>query len=190
MPQRVLLLALLALAACQPGPPTRADLLARLQAALPASDTDSVGVRTGFATFENEMVAANPGHEADISAILDDYANCISIGLSQAAPALAIAAADASLTDGEIEQLIAFYAGPDRARFVAIEVREENGEVLSAADAAFLARYRDTDAARKFSLAMASAARAFPATDDGRRMIGACTLRMRSAFGQADLTMP
>jgi hypothetical protein len=44
--------------------------------------------------------------------------------------------------------------------------------------------------AQKFSAAMAETARAFPATEEGREMIGACTLRMRSAFGRAELVLP
>lgn len=192
MPLKVVALGLMALAAaCQEPSPDRAALLAQLQAALPQSTRDdTAGVRTGFAEFEAQMVAVNPGREAEIGAVLNEYAACISGGMRGAAPRLVITAADSSLSDAEIEELIAFYSGPDRARFVALEEREQAGEALGAEDSAFLQRYRGSAVARKFSAAMAETARAFPATEEGREMIGACTLRMRSAFGRAELALP
>jgi hypothetical protein len=184
-----MLIIMLALAACQPDPNARARLLTRLEAVLPAREDDA-SVRTGFDGFEAQMALANPGRESEIAAVLDDYAYCINVGLREAAPRLAIAAAEANLSDAEIEQLIAFYAGPDRERFLALDARQSAGDALTEDDTEFLMRYRNSEAARKFSAAVAEAARAFPASEDGRRMIGACTLRMRSAFGQAELALP
>lgn len=192
MPLKAMILGLMALVtACQAPPPDRATLLARLQAVLPESQRDDdTAVRTGFAAFEAQMAAANPGREAEIANVLNEYANCINGGLRDAAPRLVITAANSSLTDAEIEELIAFYSGPDRARFVALQTREQAGETLSEDERGFLRGYRDSEVARKFSAAMAETARAFPATEAGREMIGACTLRMRSAFGRAELVLP
>jgi hypothetical protein len=192
-PLKTALLGLFVLSACQEAAPetNRGMLLARLQHALPASDSnDADAVRTGFADFEAQMAAVNPGREAEIATVLNEYAECISFGLRAAAPRLVITAADTSLTDAEIEELIAFYSGPDRAQFVSLEARERAGEALSVDEHAFLSRYRNSAVAQKFSAAMAETARAFPATEEGREMIGACTLRMRSAFGRAELALP
>jgi len=186
------LLALLVLAACQPDPPDRADLLTRLQAALPQNEDggNSANVRTGFAEFEAQMAVVNPGRDTEIASVLNDYADCINQGMREVAPTLAVAAADSSLSNAEIEQLIEFYSGPERERFAALEAQERAGAALGDADATFLARHRNSQAARQFAAAMAETARNFPATDTGRRMIGACTLRMRSAFGRAEMIMP
>jgi hypothetical protein len=194
IPLKAMILGLFALAACQEAVPAgddRATLLARLQHVLPASESnDTDAVRTGFAGFEAQMIAVNPGRDNEIAAILNEYAACISFGLRAAAPRLVITAVDASLTDAEIEELIAFYSGPDRARFVSLETRERAGETLSDDERGFLEGYRNSSVARKFSTAMAETARAFPATEEGREIIGACTLRMRSAFGRAELVLP
>jgi hypothetical protein len=193
MPLKALLLGFFALAACQEAAPetNRSTLLARLQHALPASESNGAdAVRTGFVDFEAQMAAVNPGRESEIAVVLNEYAECISFGLRAAAPRLVITAADASLTDAEIEELIAFYSGPDRAQFVSLETRERSGGALNEDERAFLERYRSLAVAQKFSAAMAETARAFPATEEGREMIGACTLRMRSAFGRAELVLP
>lgn len=95
----------------------RSEQLARLMAALPAREAPStLRDNPRGVALRAQLVEAHPERVSEIDAVLSRMSVCLDTEGDRLTRQLLLSAADAQLTDDEIESLITFYEGPDHHR--------------------------------------------------------------------------
>jgi len=126
-------------AAAVQGPPTPDILVEQLVATLP--DIGGIGTPPdppSAAREENRLEGLNPGREAEVSAVMLDWLNCVRPQIT-AATQRAVREVIRALGARKTILLLQFYRGPDFQRFLAFRSRLGTG-ALSPAEGADLQR--------------------------------------------------
>jgi hypothetical protein len=166
--------------------PERAALLARLKAAIPPSNAPPFGQEDAEKVRE-VLLPLNPGKERQVEALAAGKFACLNSNLSDAKVLdLIIASVDESMSQPDIERLVAFYEGPEHKALVASQdlpdgdPRKEEAVRKLAADSAFMS----------FLKTMQDGIRAYMTKPGVMEAIMACETTYQADLEQSGLTQP
>ncbi|MCX7359780.1 MAG: hypothetical protein NT015_16785 [Alphaproteobacteria bacterium] len=174
--------------------PERQAMLDRLSVALPPSGAtieETARIRRArMQDLESQFMAHNAGRETDVSAILDGYALCVATAIHDQSLNLVLTAADLSLSDTELENMIGFYSGPDHPRFSEISERMQRGEPVSDEDRRFVNEQVAEPATQRFARQLQETAANFARSPEGTRLLDTCARAMVDAAATAGINPP
>jgi len=132
------------------------------------------------------LVKLNPGREKDVEAVLAADARCTAPAREAAVLRMARATAD-RLGPERLDRMIAFYEGPDLARFNALVPGRPGGKALSAAEQAELDRLLAAYPLRAFAEAMQASGNAVFTDEAVGAALAKCADARLAAFKRARL---